>query len=244
MTPGNDQRQTGRLIGKKGVIMNKEVLKEKLKAFLPPYAVVALSILIVSNLGVYYGARLINELLDRPYLDMTGAIDRAIPVIPAFSIIYVAAFPFWYVTYFVICRSNRERCIRLVSADVAAKLLCGVLFILIPTTNVRPVLADSGFGNWLLGLIYASDAPDNLFPSIHCLESWMCYLAIRNEEKVPVWVKDSALILALLICLATLFTKQHVLVDALAGLVIADGVWCMSDPEYVHSLRFRHQLLR
>ena len=224
--------------------MSKDVLKEKLKAFLPPYAVVALVVLIISNLGVYYGARLINDLLGRQYLDMTGAIDLATPVIPAFSIIYVLAFPFWYATYFFICRSDRQRCIRLVSTDVAAKLLCGVIFILFPTTNVRPELASEGLGNWLLGLIYAGDAPNNLFPSIHCLESWLCYLAIRNEEKVPNWVKDSALVLALLICLATLFTKQHVIVDSLAGLVIADGAWRLGDPEYVRGFHYRRQLSR
>ena len=48
----------------KGVIfMSKEIIKEKLKAFLPPYAVVALVVHIISNLGVYYGARMINDML-------------------------------------------------------------------------------------------------------------------------------------------------------------------------------------
>ena len=224
--------------------MNAAKFKEACRKFLPPYAVVGLSLLVISNLVVYYGARMLNDWLGRNYLDMTGAIDRVIPVIPAFSIIYFIAFPFWYVTYFLICRSDRDRCWRVVITDVAAKMLCGVIFVLIPTTNVRPAVTGSGLGETLLNFIYAADSPDNLFPSIHCLESWICFLAIRDEEKVPTWIKTSAFVLAFLICLSTLFTKQHVFVDMIAGVMIADFAWNLGTPEFVRALRLRRKLGR
>ena len=224
--------------------MNASNFRERLRKFLPPYAVVALSLLVISNLVAYYGARMLNAWLGRPYLNMTGAIDGIIPVIPAFSIIYVIAFPFWYITYFLICRSDRERCWRLVITDVAAKTLCGVIFILLPTTNVRPEITGTGIGDTILGFIYESDVPDNLFPSIHCLESWICFLAIRDEEKVHVWIKTSAFILAFLICLSTVFTKQHVFVDLIAGVFIADFSWNLGTPEFVRALRLGRRLGR
>ena len=224
--------------------MKAERFKEACRKFLPPYAVTALALLVISNLVVYYGARMLNAWLNRPYLNMTGALDGLVPAVPAFSIIYVIAFPFWYITYFLICRSDRERCWRLVVTDVAAKLLCGVIFILVPTTNVRPEITGSGLGEMILNMIYASDAPDNLFPSIHCLESWICFLAIRDEEKVPAWIKTAAFVLAFLICLSTLFTKQHVFVDMIAGVMIADFAWNLGTPEFVRSLRLNRRLGR
>ncbi|MCR5322725.1 MAG: phosphatase PAP2 family protein [Lachnospiraceae bacterium] len=195
------------------------------RRLLPDYAVRALIILILSNILVYYGARALNAMSGRSYLDMTGIIDRAIPVIPGFSVIYLIAFPFWYATYFFICRSDRSKCFRLVATAVTAKLLCGVLFVMIPTTIIRPEITGQGPANVLLEFIYATDSPDNLFPSIHCLESWLCFLAVNEEEKALEWLKFSAFFLAVAICLSTLFTKQHVVADVIAGVFIADFLW-------------------
>ena len=214
-------------------------VRAKIGKILPPYAVKALIILAASNLLIYYGARALNEMLGRPYLNMAGPVDAIIPVIPAFSIIYVIAFPFWYVTYFMVCCSDRERCRRLVTADVVAKVICGVIFVVLPTANIRPELTGNGIGETVLGFIYASDSPDNLFPSIHCLESWICFRALKEEERVPEWLKASAFVLAILICLSTLFTKQHLLPDALAGVMLADVIWNLQSVELIKTAHQR-----
>lgn len=203
----------------------KDKLKSIMQKILPRHAVGPLLLLVFSNLIVYYGARAFNMLMNREYLNMTGRLDGIIPPIPAFVIFYVLAYPFWYITYYLICRSDAGKARRVVWTDVAAKLFCGLIFILIPTTMSRPSISSDNFCGALLNAVYASDAPDNLFPSIHCLESWICFLAIRDEEKVPDWVKISAFVLAVLICLSTVFTKQHVLIDGVAGVLIADIAW-------------------
>ena len=64
------------------------------------------------------------------------------------------------------------------------------------------------------------DAPDNLFPSIHCLESYVCFRGALYTKKVPVWYKYVMLISTVLVFASTVLVKQHVLVDML-GAVLA-----------------------
>lgn len=34
-------------------------------------------------------------------------------------------------------------------------------------------------------LLYWIDAADNLFPSIHCLVSWLCWIGVRRRRDIP-----------------------------------------------------------
>ena len=70
--------------------------------------------------------------------------------------------------------------------------------------------------------VYSVDAADNLFPSIHCLVSWFCYIGIRGREDLPVWYRRFSCVMALLVCASTLTTKQHVLVDVAGGILLAE----------------------
>lgn len=73
--------------------------------------------------------------------------------------------------------------------------------------------------------IFSHDRPENLFPSIHCLVSWFCFVGVRHSRKIPKWYQVSSLVISILVFLSTQFTKQHYLVDAVAGLVLAEGCY-------------------
>lgn len=110
---------------------------------------------------------------------------------------------------------------------MAAKLVCGVIFLLVPTTNVRPQLGQ-GFFDFCLGAIYAMDQPTNLFPSIHCLESWICWRGIRNRMDISPIYRDFSGVFAILICISTLLTKQHVIADVFGGILLGEGMLYLS----------------
>jgi len=205
--------------------MKTKTLFQKL---LPGYTLCALVLIALSNTVAYYLPRVLNQWRGATYIDMTTAFDRVTPVLSSFSVIYFLAYPFWYITYYLVCRSDRERCYRLAVADISVKLLCGVIFLVLPTTNVRPAIENTGFCNQLLNFIYSIDLADNLFPSIHCLESWICFCCVRKEEKVPKTVKALSLLMALLVCASTLFTKQHVIADVVVGVLLAETAWDLS----------------
>lgn len=156
----------------------------------------------------------------RSLIDMTTALDRLIPFDPHWVLIYVACFAYWAVNYVLMARQDNWYSI--MTADVLAKLLCGAIFLLLPTTNVRPEITGTGLTDWLMGLIYRLDAPLDLFPSIHCMESWICFRGILGQARTPKWYQAFSGVFALLVCLSTLFTRQHVIADVIAGVLLGE----------------------
>ena len=196
-----------------------------IKKALPKYMLIPLIILIVGNLSSYYVPHFINVMMGRSYVNMSSSLDAKITVLPAFTIIYVLAFPFWYLITYYYLRKSGEHAFRFSLSNLSAKITCAVIFVLIPSTLVRPDLTGTGLSVRILSLIYKSDAPTNLFPSIHCLESWFCFRCIYDEKSVPRILKAVSFLFAILICMSTVFTKQHVLLDIPAGIFLAEFFW-------------------
>lgn len=172
------------------------------------------------NQIVYCGSRILMK--DHFHYDMTTFLDSAIPVIPWTLSIYVFSFLYWPVQYLLCCRTEKEHAYRFLCADFFSKAVCLVSFLLFPTTNIRPSIGHQGFWNQALHLLYRLDAPDNLFPSIHCLVSWLCYVGIRRQRQFPRAYQLFVLGMALAICISTLTTKQHVIPDVAAGILLAE----------------------
>lgn len=102
-----------------------------------------------------------------------------------------------------------------------AKTICLICFVVFPTTLVWPVIdADGSFWEQLVALLYRIDSPDNLFPSIHCLESWICFRSARKMKKAPPRYRNVAAVATIMIFASTQLLKQHVLLDA-AGAIAA-----------------------
>ena len=123
------------------------------------------------------------------------------------------------------CRKQREFVWRFFAADVLARLVCMAFYLLLPTTNVRPSIPEQGFWNQMLALLYQMDAADNLFPSIHCLNSWFCYIAVRGRREIPRWYQRFSFWAALAVFVSTLTTKQHVIADVIGGALLAEVTW-------------------
>lgn len=179
------------------------------------------------NMMTYYGTRLFTA--DRVHYDITGTLDEKIPLVPWTVVIYYGCYLFWIVNYVIGCRQDQEKAFRFISADFLAKLVCFVCFLVFPTTNVRPAIEGSSVWDELMRLLYRLDAADNLFPSIHCLTSSFCFIAVRNNEKVPRWYQILSLLITVSICISTLTTKQHVLIDVAAGVLLAEISWLFVD---------------
>lgn len=175
------------------------------------------------NCLIYWGAMILNE--GKVLRDAATALDGLIPCDSRWVLIYVGAFGFWAVNYILMAQG--ENWYEIFTADVAAKLVCGVVFLMVPTTNVRPQLGNEFFDLCLRG-IYAMDQPTNLFPSIHCLESWICWRGIRSRWDIPNWYRDFSWVFAILVCISTLLTKQHVVADVFGGILLGEGMLYLS----------------
>lgn len=75
---------------------------------------------------------------------------------------------------------------------------------------------------------YSLDGGDmayNLLPSFHCLNSTMAYLGVAGRKEIPTWYRVYSLIITLLIYAATVFVKQHFILDVFSGIAVALLCW-------------------
>lgn len=199
---------------------------QKKNHIVPPVMWIAVILTLVVNGIAYYGARVLTA--EWFHFDLTNRVEEKIPFLPWTILIYWGCYLFWIVNYAIGCRREREEAFRFMGADILAKLVCLVCFLTFPTTNVRPVIEGHSLWEELMRLLYEVDAADNLFPSIHCLTSWLCVIAVRGNEKVPKWYRVVSVLIALSICVSTLTTKQHVVVDGVAGVLLAEGSYFLA----------------
>ena len=156
------------------------------------------------------------------------AFDREVPLLPVFVWFYILAFPFWAVGYLLATRRGKDMFYRFVATDLTIHFICFICFILIPTTNIRPEIPGNTLSEKILALVYSLDggnSPSNLFPSIHCYVSWMCWKGVEGSEKVPKWYQRFSLVFAILIIISTQVLKQHYIVDAAAALLLVEFFW-------------------
>ena len=186
----------------------------------PRYAYLPLAIVLLANVIAYYGTRLFSDCLT--YYSPALPIDDHIPFIPAFISIYILSYAQWVLSYILIARENREVCNRIIYGATCAKLICMVIFLVYPTYMERPEVVGDGLWNTLVRFIYSADTSDHLFPSIHCLESWICFRASLVMRKPAPIYKLVSFVSALLVFASTVFVKQHCFIDIIGGVVVAE----------------------
>ena len=202
--------------------MRHEFMKrflKKITGIVPTYGLFPLVFSFVFNCLVYSGSRAVAG--SWYHHNIESNLYLRLPFMPQFLIVYFGCYIFWAVNYIMAARQDREEVYRFFTADFTSRCVCLVIFLAYPTTNTRSVIEGSGFWDVLAGWLYSIDAADNLFPSIHCLVSWFCFLAVKGQKKIPTWYKVLSFILAVLVFLSTLFTKQHVTVDVIGGVALA-----------------------
>ena len=207
--------------------IQKQRIQQGLERILPSYARIPLVLLVIINLIVYEGTQFL--MLHAKHWDLALPLDARIPFRPAWIVIYILAYLQWAVGFIVISRESREHCYRVFMGEIIAKLICMLFFIALPTRIERPVVEGSGVFAALTRLIFASDLPGNLFPSIHCLESWICFRGAIGMKRVPRWYAPAMLALSLMVFASTVLVKQHVLVDIPAGVLVAELGLLLSD---------------
>ena len=197
----------------------KNLLKG-LTRILPAYGVFPVIFSFVFNCLVYSGSRVIVG--GWYHHNIETGVDRSIPFVPEFLMIYFGCYVFWAVNYILIARQDRRSVYQFFTGDFISRCVCLVSFLAFPTTNTRPLITGSGLWNQAALWLYSIDAADNLFPSIHCLVSWFCYLGIRGRKEIPRWYQSVSMVIAILVFASTLLTKQHVIVDVAGGILLAE----------------------
>ena len=196
--------------------------REKSASIYPTYSILPIAAMLGMNMVAYMGTRIFTT--GRYHYNIESPLDRLLPLVPFFVVFYVLAFAQWITGYLLIGREKKEYCYRFFLGEIIAKAICLVIFLVFPTTLNRPEITGNGIFERLLAFIYSVDAADNLFPSIHCLESWMCWRGCRKltQTRLPGWFSGANLVLTLLVFASTVLCKQHVLIDIAGGVAVVE----------------------
>lgn len=144
-------------------------------------------------------------------------IDDYIPLIPIFSIPYIFYLPFLFLTlsyFFFFTNLFRSISVSFIFCQIVASLF----FAFLQTTVARPNIVSTDIFSRLILLIYSKDQPFNCFPSLHV--SLSIISGLYWVLKFPKIVLPMT-VFVILICLSTVFVKQHYLVDIIGGLILA-----------------------
>lgn len=191
---------------------------------IPKYAIKPLALALLVNSCVYMGIAQLRRFLT--FSSLETPLDTALPFLAPFVLFYVLAFVQWGLNYLLIARDSKELCYRFAFGNIIAKIICLFFFLLLPTTLARPEVTGTDLCSRLVRLIYTSDPPVNLFPSIHCLESWCCIRASFLLKKSNRAYQTATIIMSLGVFASTLFIKQHVIADVFGGIVVFEaGFW-------------------
>ena len=147
-------------------------------------------------------------------------IDDLIPFNEIFVIFYVS----WYLLivgsllYFMLY--NIEGFKNLSKYIIITQVVAMMVYIVYPSRqDLRPeAFADDNLLTQLVGLLYTADTNTGVCPSLHVAYSLGIASVWVKEKDVSILIRAFVVVLAVLICLSTMFIKQHSAVDVIAAL--------------------------
>ena len=152
--------------------------------------------------------------------------DDYIPFCEYFIVPYLLWFPYQILTvlYFIFRNKNKKEYYQLIFNMMMGMTVFLIVSYAYPNVlHLRPsefprenVFTD--MVRWL----YRTDTPTNVLPSIHVFNSLaihagLCRYATIHKQKI--W-RNGSFVLCLLICMSTLFLKQHSFLDVAAAIVL------------------------
>lgn len=180
-------------------------------------------------------------------------IDDLIPFCEYFVIPYFLWFFFVIasVLYFLFKRP-KEEFYKLTALMFIGMTLSLIIYTVFPNgqTMRPPVDPNKNIFSSMIVALYKSDTCTNVFPSLHVFVSLAVNVGwwrspVSSEKK---WIKPASTLLAISICLSTVFLKQHSVLDGVAATIICFflyiAIYEMDWTEsYVRQVRERMELL-
>ena len=151
-----------------------------------------------------------------------SVIDDIIPFCEVFVIPYV----FWnaliVISLLYFALYNIDHFKKLSKFIVITQLVAMAIYIIFPTRqDLRPeVFPRDNILTDCVALLYRADTNTGVCPSLHVAYSIGIASVWLKEKSAPIWWKLFIVVVAVLICLSTMFIKQHSAVDFFAALPV------------------------
>lgn len=190
-------------------------MRNKLKhaPFVLPYFVI----------GVLY--QYFNKPINGDVHSLMTSVDRSIPFVKAFIIPYYIWYIFIGFTILYLLVNNIKEYYKYIICLCVGELICICIYLIFQTTVPRPIVVGNDILSILIKNIYEIDRPYNCFPSIHVLTTSITMIYLWKNKGIKTWFKIVIQIVGISIILSTLFVKQHAIMDAVAGSILALSVF-------------------
>lgn len=165
----------------------------------------------------------VERIVTEPKLILHSALDDVIPFVPYAVYVYILWFPYILITmlYCVFC-IDEHKAWNYCKTIAAAMFMTLGFYLLVPNgVDIRPMDDGStGLAMTIVRMIWASDTPYNVFPSIHVFVSILLDKIWADSDIKQVW-KDLSHVLCAAICVSTVLLKQHSIYDVSGGMAVA-----------------------
>ena len=183
-------------------------------------------VFLILYVPIYLISFFLVELLvpsDADYWVSYCPLDDLIPFNEYFIIPYYMWYPFLFMVGIYLMIKDVPEFKRYMYCIIIGFSFCLVFYLLFPNgQDLRPETfeRDNIFVT-MVKAIYAADTNTNVLPSMHVIGAIFAAISICSTKVLKVmWVKPSAVILAVLISLSTCFVKQHSILDVFAGIAV------------------------
>ncbi len=187
----------------------------------PPYVWACLAVVFAVQMATFTGTRVFLPYL--PVHDLTTDLDRAIPFIPQWIIVYYLAFATWLAGGILILGESKPHGFRFAFAYILNLLISAAFFLAIPCTMTRPEPMGTGLFDLWVRFTYWIDSPTNLFPSLHVSINYLCWRGTIGCRRIPRWYKWFSFVFFVLVCCCVLFVKQHVAADIPSAIIAGEA---------------------
>lgn len=170
-------------------------------------------------------------------------IDQYIPFIDLFVIPYVLWFAYIVLGFIFFLLKDKLGFYRTCFYLFLGMYICIFIYIFIPNAQGLRVTLDLNQPlQKLMAIIYEVDTATNVCPSIHVYNSIMMYVSLLKNDsfmKSKPWTISIG-ILTLLICLSTVFTKQHAFIDGIYSIPLCILIYMLYEYCYKKNIyRFK-----
>ena len=167
----------------------------------------------------------LEKTVTRNFHVMHASLDDLIHFNEDFIVPYLLWFLYVVAAIFYFLITSKEDyyklCVFLFSGMTISLIICTFFR---NGTDLRPVIdPDKNIFTALVAYIYRTDTCTNVFPSIHVYNSIGVHIAVARSERLRGHrlIRLGSGLLMISICMATVFLKQHSVIDLIGAVILA-----------------------
>lgn len=208
-------------------------MKEKIKKIYNriSYAIIPF-LIFVAVMGVaYYGNQILYScgvIKGSNYPEIP--LDSQIPLIPWFVYPYFLTFPLGLFTFFYLAYKDKKAFYTMYISLILSFAISGFFYTFGQTVFTKPDFEPKTFTDKFVVWTWGATNPVNCFPSQHCFMAFAMIIACvsAKEEKMNIFFKIFTIITSILIVLATVFIRQHFVLDIVASFIIMFPIFAIA----------------